>query len=215
LKRKFALLTALATVGSLAVVALPAHAGAPPVNGTGGTGDCANTGQISIKPGLVNGGTSPTVIKVKTKPPKGATAPCPGASGDGNDVVSGSSSGSGTGTTNDCGGLAGTATSNLVLTVKWKMSKTATNKKIAPSTIGLTSQTGGLSGDLHGTFDVTGTVTAGSFVGDVVTSHVKTDQSAATIGAACGGKGLKKITFGVKADKGDSILGGGDTNIHP
>jgi hypothetical protein len=216
LKSKLALFTAFATVGALVFAAVPASAGAPPVNGTGKVGTCATTGQIAIKPALVTGGTATSsATKIKTKPPKGAVGPCPGATGDGLDVVSAQSSGVSTGTGNDCGTLLGSQPSNLVLTVKWKMSKTAVNKKIAPSTITIATQTGGVSvtPPAHGQFDVTGSVTAGSFSGDAVSATVITDQDLTEIGAACGGKGLKKITFGLKASKDDAQLGSGSTTI--
>ena len=87
LKGKLALFTALATVGALAFTAVPVGAGTPPPPGTGKVGTCPISGQISIKPGLVSGGTLPTTTKIKTKPVKGTVPPCPGATGDGLDVA--------------------------------------------------------------------------------------------------------------------------------
>ncbi len=106
MKGKIAVLVGTA----LLVGALPAGAGAPPIDGTGSVGTCATVTQIKIKPALVTGGTSPITLSIKTKPPKGAPAPCPGATGDGLNVLSGKAKGSGTDTTNDCANLVGVRT---------------------------------------------------------------------------------------------------------
>jgi hypothetical protein len=213
MKRTLVSCSALAA-GALLMVG-PAHAGAPPVNGTGAVGACATTGQIKIKPALVTGGTSPTVLSVQTKPPKGVVGPCPGATVDGATVISGKAKGSGTGTTNDCTSLLGSSPSNLVLIEKWKVTKGS--PKLAPSTITITSQTGGVSSSPagHGEFIVSGTVTAGSFVGDTVTADLVTDQDVTELLTACGAKGIKKITIGVKASKDDHQIGSGTTTITP
>ncbi len=213
MKGKLVLGTAPASLASLVFGVMPANA-AGGIDGTGALGTCAVVGQISIKPALVNGGTTPTAIAVKLKSPKGATAPCPGATGDGANIVAASGKGSGTGTNNDCSGLIGSQPSNLTLTVKWKTAKGT--PKLNPSTITITTQTGGLSTTPpgHGQFDVTGTVTAGSFTGDSVSSTIITDQDVTEILAACGAKGIKKISFGLKASKDDGQLGSGSTTIN-
>jgi hypothetical protein len=178
------------------------------IDGTGSVGTCPAAGKIAIKPGLVNGGTTPDTLKVKTKTPKLTT--CSGGTGDGAHVVSASSKGTGTGANNDCASLSGPTTSNLTLVVKWKTDGTVS---LNPSTITLTSQTGGVSGN-RGTFDVTGTVTAGSFQGDNVSAHIVTDPTLGEILTACGGKGLKKISFGSKASKADGMMGSGSVTIN-
>jgi hypothetical protein len=61
---------------------------------------------------------------------------------------------------------------------------------------------------------VSGTVTAGSFLGDTVTAKIVTDQSITEIGEACAGKGLKKITFGLKPSKQDLQIGSGTVSIN-
>jgi hypothetical protein len=168
------------------------------VDGAGSVGTCATTGKIGLKPALVgfpNPDTSPPdTVKVQTKNPKNVV--CTGTrTGDGANVVSASSKGGGTTPHSSCSALAGTTSSTLTLTVKWKTVKGT--PKLNPSTITTTSQTGGVSGDgMHGTFDITGTVTAGSFTGDSVTAHVETDQLLSDVLAACNGKGIKKISFG-------------------
>jgi hypothetical protein len=194
-----------------AMIALVPSAKAGGIDGTGTVGTCPTAGKISIKPALVNGGTSPDTLKVGTKTPKLQT--CSGGTGDGAAVVSGSSKGTGSDTSNDCANLAGTRPSNLTLTVKWK---TNNGTKLNPSVIALTTQTGGISTVplAHGQFTVTGTVTSGSFTGDNVSATVVTDQDLLEVGNACAGKGLKKITFGSKPSKDDGQIGSGSVTIN-
>jgi hypothetical protein len=138
---------------------------------------------------------------------------CSGGTGDGAHVVSAKSKGTGTGMNNDCTGLVGPTTSNLMIIVKWKTDGTVS---LNPSTISITTQNGGISTTppLHGQFDVTGTVTAGSFLGDNVSAHIVTDQDITEITAACGGKGLKKISFGSKPSKDDLQIGSGSVTVN-
>jgi len=193
------------TGGVFVLTATAAWAGG--IDGTGSV-NCPDVGQIKIKPALVNGGTSADSLKIKTKSDSGCTG-----TGDGANVISAKGKGTGTGTTNDCGALIGPQPSNLTLTVKWKTAKGT--PKLNPSTLTITSQTGTVTGTGHGEFDVTGTVTAGSFNGNNVTAQVITDQTAVTdILGACGAKGLKKITFGLKPGS-DAALGSGSFNITP
>jgi hypothetical protein len=193
-----------------AMIALAPSAMAGGVNGTGTVGTCPTTGKISIKPGLVNGGTSPDTLKIGAKNPKGVN--CSGGTGDGAHVISGTSKGTGSNTANACATLNGTQSSNIMLTVKWK---TDNGTKLNPSTLSLTSQTGGISPNVHGQFDVTGTVTAGSFTGDNVSAHIETDQDLVEVANACAGKGLKKISFGSKPSKDDGKEGSGSVSITP
>jgi len=167
------------------------------IDGTGSIGTCPIIGQIKVKPALVNGGSSPANLKVKAK----LSGACSGASGDGASVTSFKAKGTASTTTNNCSNLIGTTTSNLTLTVKWKGSE-----KLNPSTIAFTMQTGGISSDSnHGSFDLSGTVTAGSFNGNNVTAHIETDQDLSTLGGECGGKGIKKITFGLNGASNTSL----------
>jgi len=184
------------------------------IDGVGSVGTCPTRGLVKIKPGLVTGGTLPDALKVITKPPKGFVGPCPGASGDGSNVVGAKGKGDGTGAMNNCTALLGSQPSNIVLTVKWKTAKGT--PKLNPSTVSITTQTGSISTTPpnHGQFDVAGTVTAGSFLGDTVTATLITDQDLNDIGAACGAKGLKKITFGIKASADDAQIGSGSVSIN-
>jgi hypothetical protein len=159
----------------------------------------------------VNGGTTPDALKIGTKTPK--LAVCSGGTGDGAHVQSAKSKGTGTGANNDCAGLVGSQPSNLSITVKWK---TDGSVSLNPSVISITTQMGGVSSTPpgHGQFDVTGTVTSGSFTGDNVSAHIVTDQDLNEILGSCGGKGLKKITFGSKPSKDDLQEGSGSVTIN-
>ena len=195
----------------LGLVIIAAPAGAAGIDGTGTVGTCPTAGKIGIKPPLVFAGTSPDTLKIGTKTPKLAT--CSGGTGDGAHVLSAKGKGGGPGMNNDCLGLQGTMSNTLTLTVKWKTDGAV---KLNASTITITSETGGTSTTPpnHGQFDVTGTVTAGSFAGDNVTAHIVTDQDLNEILGACGAKGLKKITFGSKPSKDDLQMGSGSVTIN-
>jgi hypothetical protein len=171
---------------------------APPINGTGTVGSCALIGKIKIKPALQTGNTAPGAIKAKAK-----STSCSGGTLDGATVVSAKVKGAGTTATSDCNGLVGTQPSNLTVEIKWKVTKGS--PKLATSTVTFTSQTGGITGDNHGSFDLTGSVTAGSFMGNPVSAHVETDALVADILNACGGKGIKKITFGANGASNASL----------
>jgi hypothetical protein len=170
---------------------------APPIVGTGTVGTCTTEGKIKIKPGLTNGGTAPAALKIKAK-----SITCDGSgTGDGANVTALKGKGTGTTTSSDCANLVGAQPADISLEIKWKVAKGT--PKLAPSTATFTSQTGGATGDSHGTFDVTGTITAGSFMGNPVTAHVETEQTLAEILTACGEpKGLKKISFSVNSNTG-------------
>ena len=111
--------------------------------------------------------------------------------------------GAGTTATSDCAGLVGTQPSNLTVEIKWKVTKGS--PKLAPSTVTFTSQTGGITGDNHGSFDLTGSVTAGSFMGNPVSAHVETDVLVSDILNACNAKGVKKISFGANGASNASL----------
>jgi hypothetical protein len=162
------------------------------VDGTGAVGTCPVIGSVKIKPALVTGGTSPTNLKVKAK----TSGACTGTrSGDGANVATFKAKGTGTSMTNNCTNLVGTTTSNVTLAIKWKV--TAGSPKLNPSTAMFTMQTGGVAGNGNGTFDLSGTITAGSFNGSNVTAHIETDSTASSLLGECSMKGIKKITFGL------------------
>jgi hypothetical protein len=180
---------------ALAVSALGVvSARAARIDGTGSVGTCKETGQIRLKPALTNTDSGPRRIKISAKTPKGGT-PCTGGTDDGANVIGATFRGSGTTTMSSCAGLVGTQTNTLTIVVKWKTAKGT--PKLNPSTITIRSETGGSSGDGHGSFDVTGTVTAGSFLGAAVSGHTETAQSVAEIATACDRKGVKRLTFGL------------------
>ena len=176
--------------------ASPAHAGG--VDGTGTTGTCVtNSGQIKLKPALTTAGSGAGALKLKSKIPS-----CAGGTVDGSHITTGKGKGVGTTMSTACANLLGTQPADITLTVKWKTDGTV---KLNASTIHITSQTGGTTMDGHGSFDATGTVTMGSFNGGTVTAHVETDQLVADILTECGGKGVKKLTFGLNGNSSLSI----------
>lgn len=177
-----------------AVVMSGAALAAAPIDGTGTVGTCPLTGQIKIKPALVNGGTAAGGTKAKGK----SSGACTGGTMDGATVASFKAKGTSTTTSNDCISLLGPASTNLQFVIKWKV--TPGSPKLNPSTVTFTTQTGGIAMDTtHASFDLVGTVTAGSFMGNPVTVHAETDQALTDLGAACGAKGIKKITFGANS----------------
>lgn len=188
--KRVVLATGLACAAAL-VMNSAAFAG-PPIEGTGTVGTCQVEGSIKLKPGLTNGGVPPAALKVKAK-----SLSCAGGTLDGANVTSIKAKGTGSTTTSDCANLVGAQPADITLEIKYKVSKGS--PKLLPSTVKFTTQTGGVTGDLHGSFDVSGTVTAGSFNGAPVMAHVQTDQNLTDIGDACGGKGLKKITFTINS----------------
>jgi hypothetical protein len=179
------------------------------IDGTGGVGTCPAAGKISIKPPFTNTDQGPALEKIKWKNPKGGV--CSGGSGDGANVLAMKAKGDGTNPSSSCGFLLGTSNYTVTLTAKWKVA--SQTPKLNPSTLTITSETGGISGQGHATFDLTGTVTAGSFAGDNVSVHVETDQDVNEVVTACGDKGIKKLTFGIAPSKDDSVEGSGAAAI--
>jgi len=175
-----------------------AMAGAP-INGVGDIGTCPVIGQIKLKPALTfTASAVPIAIKAKAA----SSGACAGGSGDGTTVTAFKAKGTGTTMTGDtCTSLNGPSSSNLTLTVKWKVSKGS--PKLNGSTITFTNQTGGTAMDGNATFDITGSVTAGSFMGNAISAHVETDQTTASLATACGAKGIKKITFSMNSSVTD------------
>ena len=194
--RRIALLGATVVL-ALSTIGVSTAGAAAGINGVGGVGSCPTAGKIGLKPALAGfpnpDNSPPGTTSVSTKGVKNAV--CTGTrTGDGLNVISGASKGKGTTMHSSCSGLVGTQPSNIQLIVKWKAAKGT--PKLNPSTITITSTTGGATGDGHGQFDATGSVTAGSFLGDAVTAHIETDAPIADILAQCNGSGIKKITFG-------------------
>ena len=219
-------LTASATVASPA-----AHAGAPVDDGGYGTvGSCPVVGQMQFKPALVNGGTSPVVVTLKLKPAKGSA--CSGGTDDGANVASVQLKGIGSSPVNNClvtngffNGLQGE--NNFAETAKWKMTKGTTPKKVADTVIKTSWFYGGQTfpgGTTvpHGRFNTdngSSVALKGSFWSippfEYVHHTLVTDQDLNEVNAACAGKGLKKLTFGMKASKDDLHLGSGNLSITP
>jgi hypothetical protein len=195
---KHAAIAASALVGVATILiigASPASAGG--IDGTGTTGACVTTGQIKFKPALTTTGMGAGGVKIKSK---GST--CTGGTLDGVHVTASKGKGIGTTASTNCTGLVGTQMNMFSIVIKWKTDGTV---KLNPSTVTITSTTGGLTMDGHGSFDATGSVTMGSFNGAPVTAHVETDQLATDIATACGGKGVKKITFGLNGNSSINV----------
>jgi len=209
---------ALASVVAFGVTALPAEAATSVQVATGTPGLCPAAGQIDIKPALVAGRSTASSIKVKTKPRRGGE--CTGGSGDGTEVASMQSAGTGAATLIGCGSSLSIALAKLKLTVKWKMRTGATTKKIANSTFTFSKATGSISTSPpnHLEFDVLttdATVTAGSFIGDTVAARLVTDPDVTELGNACRAQGIKRIRFGAKASQDDGQVGSGAFILAP
>ena len=219
----------IALVSVLTIVAAaetPAVAGTPPPDGTGGPGGCGLSGSMQFKPALVNGGTAPTAVKLKLKTFKGGE--CQAGTGDGANVATLQLSGSGTSPDNNCstllwaGMLAQTHSLALTETIKWKMRKGSTPSKISNSSIhsfqlrsyGLTPPGSTVP---HVSLYISQTdgalIASGSFKTHEAAQLFQTDQDANEIATACAGKGIKKLTFGVKASKDDLVKGIGVVDI--
>ena len=193
----------------------PASGATPTPNGTGKVLDCKITGSIQFKPALVNGGTQPTTIKIKLKSAKGTL--CTGGTGDGANVATVQVAGSGSILTNDCNSFFSPSSAvALPLTAKWKMAKGATPKKISNTLAGVsTLQTGPFAPVLPSVVHYaigfeSGFIPAGSFAGNTANLLAAVDQTTADVAGACGAKGLKKLTIGVKANSADGFKGFGD-----
>ena len=221
------LVIALFAVFSLVVAtAAPAVAGTPPPDGTGGPGGCGLSGTMQFKPALVNGGTAPTAVKLKLKTFTGGE--CQAGTGDGANVATLQLSGSGTSPDNNCFTFLSQAmvgqTHGLALaeTIKWKMRKGSTPSKISNSSIhsfqfrsyGLNPPGSNVPHIFLNISQSDGAVIAsGSFKTHDAVQLFETDQDANEITTACAGKGIKKLTFGVKASKDDLVKGIGVVDI--
>jgi hypothetical protein len=182
----------LVAVTSLGITTASAAGG---VDGTGTGGSCPVAGKIGLKPPLAGfpstDTTPPATVKISAKSVKGSL--CTGGTVDGANVLSMKTSGSGTTPHSSCSSLVGANSVTFTVTVKWKVAKGT--PKLNPSTITITSATGGVAGDGNATFDATGSVTAGSFTGNSVTAHIETTSMSGDLATACNGKGIKKLAF--------------------
>jgi hypothetical protein len=153
-------------------------------------GTCPTSGNIKFVPPLAASGDGSTTIAYKSK----TAGACTGGSGLGAHVKSWKVVGGGLFASNRCNvDLHSTQTNTFTLTVTWKTDKTVT--PLNPSTITITSETGGVAADGHATYDTIGTVTAGPFLGANVSGHAETDQTAATLTSQCNAKGVKKMSW--------------------
>jgi hypothetical protein len=169
---------------------VPAIALAAGIDGTGSIPTCPARGSIKLKPALVTGGSEVGAVKVVSK----SSGVCSGGTGDGATIVGVKAKAAGTTAANTCTDFSGTASSDLALTFKYKVAKGS--PKLNPSTATFSIAPGSLTVDGTQTFSLSGTITAGSFVGDEITAFFDSDETAATLLALCGDKGIKKVTFG-------------------
>ena len=176
---------------------------------------------MQFKPPLGQG-AGPTTVKLKLKSTKGGT--CTGAAGDGRNVGSLQLSGLGHFTGNECDLVRPTFSTTttpitMVETVKWKMAKGLLPKKISNSTITVPTLSASTPLDHvqgRAILEVGGsTVTDGSFNGLLGSQQLIADQNYNDIQSACAGKGLKKLTFAVKASKDDFQIGFASATIVP
>jgi hypothetical protein len=180
----------------------PVTSRAAGIDGTGSIATCPATGNVKLKPALLTGGTEAGAVKLTVK----TSGACTGGTGDGSSIVSYKVKGAGTTSANSCTSFVGTESSDLALTFKWKVAKDS--PKLNPSTATFAMQPGSLALNGDQTVDLSGVITAGSFVGTHVTAHFESDDTAATLLTACGDKGLKKIPFGMKGDATSSCVNG-------
>jgi hypothetical protein len=158
---------------------------------------------IQLKPGLVNGGTLPTSVKIKGQL-SGCTTNAPGVTS-----ISGSFSGTLTGGTNSCVSLIGPTTNTGTITIKWKSTPGLID---ATSTVTITSGSAvggiftGLPPGSYGQFQlgnppgaalsVTGSFTGGDG-GATSVATVVTTEDVGAVAAMCGGGGVKKLSIGI------------------
>jgi hypothetical protein len=187
LKKRLFAATGVATLAALTAFSGPAFAAAP-INGQGTTSCTITGGSASFNPALKNGGTATSVaIKIKI------SVTCNSGTLDGANVASGKVSGTLHSTSNDCGGLVGPTSVTGSLSAKWKVHPAT--PKLNPSTLGITTITGGVSGS-NASFATSGPVTAGSFNGKTNQANATTTQTITQLATSCGSNGgLKKINI--------------------
>jgi hypothetical protein len=183
--RGLGLLAVVALAGAFA--AMPANA-VTPVNGTGTLTKCTMGGTVTFKPALKTAAqTVTTTITVAVK--------CSGGTGDGANVVSGSSKGTETKTGQSCGSLGGTTTHSIKDTTSWVV-KTG-KRPINPSKGTLTSVTTTINNSTGAiTFDAKGKVNSGSFskspLNDIA-AHALVKETFQTVATQCGGAGVSTL----------------------
>jgi hypothetical protein len=183
------------------------------IDGMGALSNCQNVGQLQAKPTLINGGTAATTLKAKSKFPKGVSG-CGSSTGDAANVLSFQTKGSASLPTNDCFGLINPQVSNFTLTIKWKTAKGT--PKLNPSTVAITNVSGTLSStpSNHLELDLSGMVTSGSFSGETLSGAIVSDIDVGEALNACGAKGIKKVTFGIKPSVDDGQTGSATFSIN-
>jgi len=181
--RRFVCLAATVAVTlGVSVVAATGASAVAPVNAHGSM-HCTLTGTVKFVPGLVNGGTagsSVTTMKFKS-------TGCTGTS----HVTSLKGTLTATLTSNNCIDLATKPFPASTTTIKYK-SATKYNASSLHYTTGAFTPTNPITFDEPGSGSSTVT---GSFAGQHPTLHFQLDQSVSALAAACGGKGLKKMSF--------------------
>jgi hypothetical protein len=183
---------------------IPALALAAGIDGTGSVPTCPTSGTIKIKPGLMTGGVLPGEVKVVAK----SSGVCSGGYGDGATIVGVKIKGAGTTATNECSSFDGTTSTDVAVTLKYKVAKGS--PKLNPSTGIFSLEPGDPAPNGHATWTLAGTLTAGSFTGGDLSSNVESDATAVDLVAGvCTEKGLKKVLFG-KDDQTASCVTGPD-----
>jgi hypothetical protein len=180
---------------------VPVMAYSAPIDGVGSIATCPAEGSIKLKPGLVTGGAEAGAVKLSVK----TSGVCSGGTGDGAPIESYKVKGAGTTSSNTCASFGGATSTDLALTFKWKVAKGS--PKLNPSTATFSLEPGAVALNGNQTLDLTGTITAGSFVGAAVTAHIESDETAAVLLEACD-KGLKKISFGMDDGSTSSCMNG-------
>lgn len=175
------------------------------IDGTGSVATCPAKGKLNLKPALLATPTGAGAIKLGVK----SSGACSGGTGDGANIVSFRARGAGTTLANTCTDFNGTSSTDLAVTIRWKVAKGS--PRLNPSTATFSLQPGMVAGNGSQTLDLSGTITAGSFVGSHVTAHIESDETAANLLTLCGMKGIKKISFGAD-DATSSCING--PNLH-
>ncbi len=168
-------------------------AGGPAADGaTVATGSvsCTWTGQASIRPPVVFGGTA-KYLKVRFR---GKLSSCTGSQGGGVTIVGGTLRASGVASSNDCLSLIG-GMPPMTGTVRWRVAPGT--PRVVPSALLFTGGGFGLGSAV--TIYLPGGETSfvtGSFVGDATTATIVTDQLTSAFADGCGSRrGVSGLTF--------------------
>jgi hypothetical protein len=178
----------LGAIGAIALAgaftAMPANA-TTPVNGTGTLTKCTMGGTVTFKPALkTSAQTVTTTIKVSVA--------CSGGTGDGANVVSGSSLGTETKSGQSCGSLGGTTTHNIKDKTSWvvktgKRPINPSNGTLTKVTTTINNSTGAIS------FAATGKVNSGSFTGRSIAAKALIKETFQQVATQCGGAGVSTL----------------------